>query len=131
MDTKDTAETTAPSLAPPKPALKPKVAAEPEPENPVPSVPLSGLKNDSLGTLGAAFSELRVGTPDGKKKEKEKEPGKGGAKDSPKGEHEPSEDAPSGISPPRGRQAQSKTLQHPLLQPLYSVISKSLKAQSN
>ena len=48
MDTKDTAETTAPSVAPAKPALAPKPAGEPEPEKPVPSVPLSGLGDDSL-----------------------------------------------------------------------------------
>ena len=73
MDTKDTAETTAPSVAPAKPALAPKPAGEPEPEVPVPSVPLSGLRDDSLDGLGVAFSGLSVGGPEGKEKEKEKQ----------------------------------------------------------
>ena len=51
MDTKDTAETRAPSVAPAKPALAPKPAGEPEPEERVPSVPLSWLGDDSLGGL--------------------------------------------------------------------------------
>ena len=71
MDTKDTAEKTAPSVAPAKPAPAPKPAGEPEPEEPVPSVPLSGLGDDSLE--GAAFSVLSVGGPEGKEKEKDKE----------------------------------------------------------
>ena len=68
MDTKDTAETTAPSVASTKLAPKRKPAGEPEPEDPVPSVPLSGLEVDSLESLGAAFSELHVRTPEGKAK---------------------------------------------------------------
>ena len=56
MDTKDTAETTAPSVAPAKPAPAAKPAGEPEPEVPVPSVPLSGLRDDSLDGLGVAFT---------------------------------------------------------------------------
>ena len=40
MDTKDTAEKTASSVAPAKPAPKPR-PGEPEPEEPIPSVPLS------------------------------------------------------------------------------------------
>ena len=71
MDTKDTAETTAPSLAPAKPAPAPKPAGEREPEVPVPSVPLSGLRDDSLDGFGVAFSGLSVGGPEGKEKEKE------------------------------------------------------------
>ena len=47
MDTKDTSENTALSVAPAKPAPAPKPAGEPEPEEPVPSVPLSGLGDDS------------------------------------------------------------------------------------
>ena len=72
MDTKDTAETTAPSLAPAKPVPAPEPAGERESEEPVPSVPLSGLGDDSLKGLRTAFSGLSVGGPEGKKKEKEK-----------------------------------------------------------
>ena len=73
MDTKDTAEKTAPSMAAAMPAPAPKPAREPEPEALVPSVSLSGLRDDSLEGLGAAFSGLSVGGPEGKEKEKEKE----------------------------------------------------------
>ena len=73
MDTKDTAEKTAPSLAPAMPAPASKPAGEPQPEVPVPPVPLSGRGDDSLEGLGAAFSGLSVGGPEGKEKEKEKE----------------------------------------------------------
>ena len=73
MDTKDTAETTAPSVAPAKPAPAPEAAGEREPEERVPSVPLSGLGDDSLESLRAAFSGLSVGGPEGKEKEKEKQ----------------------------------------------------------
>ena len=73
MDTKDTAEKTAPSVAPAMPAPAHKPAREPEPEVPVPSVPLSGLGDDSLEGLGAAFSGLSVGRPEGKEKEKKNE----------------------------------------------------------
>ena len=70
MDTKDTAETTVPSVAPAKPAPAPESACEPEPEEPVPSMPLSGLGHDSLEGLTAAFSGLSFGGPEGKEKEK-------------------------------------------------------------
>ena len=73
MDTRDTAERTAPSVAPAKPAPAPKPAGEPEPEEPVPSVPLSGLGNDSLEGLRAAFSGLSMRGPEGKEKEMEKQ----------------------------------------------------------
>ena len=73
MDTKDTAEKTAPSVAEAKPAPAPKPAGGPEPEEPLPSVPLSGPGDDSLECLRAAFSGLSVGVPEGKEKEKEKE----------------------------------------------------------
>ena len=101
MDTKDTAETTAPSVAPVKRAPKPKLAGGLHPEDPTSSVPLSEPKDDSLdlSDLGAAFSELRVGSPECKEKEKEKETGKGGARKDCEGEHERSIDAPSGNKP--------------------------------
>ena len=73
MDTKDTAETTAPSVAPAKPAPAPKPAGEPEPAEPVPSVPLSGLRDDSLEGQRAALSGPSVRGPEGKEKEKEKQ----------------------------------------------------------
>ena len=73
MDTKDTAETIAPSVAPAKPAPAPKPAGEPELEVLVPSVLLSGLRDDSLDGSGVAFSGLSVGGPEGKEKEKEKQ----------------------------------------------------------
>ena len=74
MDTKDTTETTAPSVATAEAAPAPKPAGEPEPEGPVPSVPLSGLGDDSLEGLRAAFSGHSVGRPEGKEKKKAKEP---------------------------------------------------------
>ena len=73
MDAKDTAQRTAPSVAPATSALAPKPASEPEPEVPVPSVPSSGLRDDSLDGLGLAFSGLSFGGPEGKEKEKEKQ----------------------------------------------------------
>ena len=60
-------------MAPAKPAPAPKPAGDPEPEVPVPSVPLRGLRDDSLNGLGVAFSGLSVGGPEGKEKEKEKQ----------------------------------------------------------
>ena len=69
MDTKETAEKKAPSVAPAKPAPAPQPAGEPEPEEPVPSVPLSGLGDDSVEGFGAAFSGLSVGGPAGTEKE--------------------------------------------------------------
>ena len=57
----------------PEPAPAPKIAGEPEPEEPVPSVPLSGVADDSLEELGAAFSGSSVGGPAGKENGKEKE----------------------------------------------------------
>ena len=73
MDTKDSAETTGPSVASAKPEPAPKPGGEPEPEEPVPSVPLSGLGDDSPEGLRAAFSGLSVGGPEGKEKEKAKQ----------------------------------------------------------
>ena len=69
MDTKNTAEKRAPSLAPAKPAPTPKPADEPEPEEPVPSVPLSGVGDDSLEGLAAASSGPSLGGPEEKEKE--------------------------------------------------------------
>ena len=75
MDTKDTAETTKPSVAAAKPVPEPTCASEPYPET-VPLVTLTGIKHkdDSLDLsgLGAAFGELRPGTLEGKEKEKGK-----------------------------------------------------------
>ena len=71
MDTKDTADTTAPSVAPAKPALAPKPAGEREPQEPVTSVPLSRLGDESLEGLRASFSGLSVRGPEGKQKEKD------------------------------------------------------------
>ena len=73
MDTRDTAEKTAPSVAPGKSAPTSKPAGEPESEDPLPSVPLSGLGDGSLECLGAAFIRLCVGGPEGKQKEKVQE----------------------------------------------------------
>ena len=95
MDTKNTAETTAPSVAPAKPAPAPKPAGEPEPEELVPSVPLGGLRDDSLEGLRAAFSGLFVRGPEGKEKEKEKQAVDMGAKEVHPGDgYGPSDEAP-------------------------------------
>ena len=95
MDTKDTAETTAPSVALSKPVPAPKPAGEPEPEEPVPSVPLGGLGDDSLEGLRAAVSGLSVGGPEGKEKEKEKQAVDMGAEEVDPGDgHEPSDQVP-------------------------------------
>ena len=97
MDTKDTAETTAPSVAPAKLAPKPGPAGQLAPDNPVTSVPLSGLEDDSLGSLGAACSELHVRTPECKAKEKDI--GEGRAEDDREGEHVRTYDISSGERP--------------------------------
>ena len=95
MDTKDTAETTAPSVAPAKPAPAPKPAGKAEPEEPVPSVPLSGLGDGSLEGLRAAFSGRSVGGPEGKEKEKEKLAVDMGAQEVDPGDgHQPSDEVP-------------------------------------
>ena len=95
MDTKDTAEMTAPSVAPAKPAPAPKLAGEPEPEELVPSVPLSGLRDDSLEGLRAVFSGVSVRGPEGKEKEKEKQAvDMGGEKVHPGDGYGPSDEAP-------------------------------------
>ena len=92
MDTKDTAAKAAPLAAPAKPALKPR-PVEPEPEEPVPSVPFSGPGDDSLEGLGAAFSGLSIGGPEGKEKEKEKEAVVIGVEEEDPGhEHDPSDE---------------------------------------
>ena len=71
---------TAPPVAPAKPAPAPGPAGEPKPEEPVPSVPLRELEDDSLEGLRAAFSGLSVGGPEGKEKEKGKQAVDMGAK---------------------------------------------------
>ena len=119
MDTKDTAETPAPSVAPAKPAPAPKPAGELEPEVPVPSVPLSGLRDDSLDGMGVAFSGLSLGGPEGKEKEKEKQavdrgeayPGDGyGQPDEAPFEDTPEESAPSASDHPAVPSPRTTTL---------------------
>ena len=93
MDTKDTAEKTAPSVAQAMPAPAPKSAGGHEPEEPVPSVPLSGLGDDSLEGLRAVFSGLSVGGPKGKEKKKEKEAVDTGVEQADPGDgHQPSDE---------------------------------------
>ena len=119
MDTKDTAEKTAPSLAPAKPAPVLKSACEPGPEEPVPSVPLSGRANDSLDGLGAAFSGLSVGPSEGKEGGKEKEAVERGAEGVHPGDdltdqvpfkNKPSESAPSASEHPAAPSPTTTTL---------------------
>ena len=94
MDTKDTAEKTAPSAAPTKPPPKPR-PGEPEHEEPVPSVPLSRPRDDSLEGLGASFSGRSVGGPKCKEKEKEKEAVDMAVEEEPPGdEQDPSDEVP-------------------------------------
>ena len=71
--------------------------AEPKTEDPVAPMPLTGLIVDSLGSLGAAFSELHVRTPEGKVNEKDT--GEEGAEDNRVGEHVPTYDVSSGERP--------------------------------
>ena len=120
MDTKDTAEKTAPSAAPAKPSLKLR-RGEPEPEEPVPSVPLSGPGEDSLEGLGAAFRGLSVGGPKGKEKENVKGAvDMGVEEEDPGNEHHPSDEVPFNDKPaesaPAVRSATTTTLQatHPV-----------------
>ena len=93
-------------MAPARPAPAPKPAGEPEPEEPVPSLPLSGLRDESLEGLRAAFSGLSERGAEGKEKEKEKQavdmkaeevhPGEGyGPSDEAPFEDTPDESAPS------------------------------------
>ena len=92
MHIKHTAEKTAPSVALGEPAPKPRLD-ETEPEEPVPSLPFSGLGDESLAGLGAAFSGLSVRGPEGKTKEKEKEAvGMRGEEEDPGEEHQPSDE---------------------------------------
>ena len=124
MDTKDTAGTTAPSVAPAKPAPTPKPAGEPEPEKPVPSVPLSGLRDDSLEGLRAALSGLSVRGPEGRVKEKEKQAVDMKAEEvHPEDGYGPSDEAPFEAHLRRAlrwRRAPLISLQYPLQQPLHS-----------
>ena len=58
-------------------------------------MPLSGLGDDSLEGLRAAFSGLSVGGPEGKEKEKEKQAVDMGAEEVDPGDgHEPSDEVP-------------------------------------
>ena len=112
MDTKDTGERTV--LAP-----KRGRAGESKPEDPVPSVPLSGHEDDSLGSLGAASSELHVRTLEGNAKDKDT--GDGGAKNDREGENvrtndvssaeRPSERAPGATEHPAASSPMATTLQ--------------------
>ena len=100
MDIKDTAETTAPSVAPAKPAPAPKPAREPEPEVPVPSLPLSGLRDDSLDGLAVAFSGLSVRGLESKEKEREKQAVDRGVEEAyPVDGYGPPDEAPFGDTP--------------------------------
>ena len=56
-------------------------------------MPLSGLADDSLEGLGAAFSGLSVGISEDKAKEKEAVD-RGGKEEDPGGEHDPSDEVP-------------------------------------
>ena len=67
-------------MAPAKAAPAPKPAGEPEPGEPVPSVPLRGLRDDSLEGLRGASSGPSVRGPEGKEKEKGKQAVDMGAK---------------------------------------------------
>ena len=92
MDTQETAERTAPSGVPAEPAPKPR-PGEPKPEESVPSIPSSGLEDDSLEGLGVASSGLSVEAPEGT--EKEKGPVDMGVEEKdPRDEHHPSEEVP-------------------------------------
>ena len=100
MDIEDTAGKTTPSVALAKPAPAPIPAGEPEREEPVPSVPLSGLGDDSLEGCGAAFRGLSDGGPAGKEKEKEKEAVDMGIKEEDPGDGlEPSDEVPFDDNP--------------------------------
>ena len=82
-------------------------------------MPLSGLLDDSLDGLGAAFSGLSVGPSEGKEKEKEKEavdmgaegvhPGQGPTDEVPF-EEKPSETSPSASEHPAAPSATTRTL---------------------
>ena len=122
MDTKDTPKKRAPPLVPAKPVPAPKPPGEHEPEEAVPLVALSGLGEDSLEGLGAAFSGLSVEGPAGKEKEKEKEAVNMGIEEEDPGDgHEPSdevpfddksvESAPSASEHPAVHSARTTTLQ--------------------
>ena len=111
MDTKETAEKTAPSVAPAKPAQMPKPAGELEPEEAVPSVPFNGREDDSWEGLGAALSGLHVHSPE---EAKEKEAVDMGAKEEdPEGEHDPSEEVPFDDKPSESAPSASQHLAAP------------------
>ena len=115
------------SVAPAKPAPKPKPAGERKPDDPVHSVPLSGLKEVSLGSLGAVFSELRVRTPEGK--EKEAKIGKRGAKDDREVKHGGLEDVPSGKK--RSESVPGSTKHPPKSSPIATTLPATHPAASS
>ena len=119
MDTKEAVPTTAPSVAPAKPASKTKPACEPHPQDRVPSVPLSGPKDDSLdltvlvaALMNCVLNHLKAKR--GKRRQGEEEP-----KTTTKASMKHLMMQPLARSPARAHQGRWNTLQHPLLQPLY------------
>ena len=105
MDTADT--------APAEPALTLR-PHQPEPEEPVPSVPLSGLRDDLLEGLGVTSSGLSVGAPEGEQKEKGAVD-MGVEEENPGGEHDlshevPFDDKPSDSAPSASNHPAAPTL---------------------
>ena len=83
-------------------------------------MPLNGPGDDSLEGLGAAFSELSVGGPGGKEKQKEKEAvDMGVEEEDPGDEHDPSDEVLFDDKPGGARRAPLTTLQYCLQQPLH------------
>ena len=128
MDTKDTAEKTVPSVAPAKPTPRPR-PGEPEPEDPAPSVPLSGLGDDSLEGFKAAFTRLSVRGPEGKEKEEEKEAVDMGAEEEDPGdEHGPRDEVPFDDKPAESAPSASD---HPAVSSPTSTTHKATHAATS